>query len=287
MPTETPAQVEPNSSAPAAVANGGLVHVAPKCGIRTTQLWLIVGVIALLAAALFADKLSANVFALIAPAMAIIYCLVRETIYRDAAAHPTDALDKILGTILSAIPEPDSHAVPAIIAALKGVSVSAPVAELPATAAVAPAPPALSPSPQMSSAASASSSSTLGSAAVEVLALLTLIFVAVASLLLTGCAETAVKSRTGKVLMKTHANADSLAYAYDGGGEHITLQVVKLNHSDATLAGGQSFKLGADSVGTAVVSGILSGGLPWNKATAAGLQAIPQIAAPVVLQSKH
>jgi hypothetical protein len=107
------------------------------------------------------------------------------------------------------------------------------------------------------------------------------------ALFLVGCAETRVNSRNGKTLLKTHANADSLAYAFDGGGEHITLQIVKLNHSDATLAGGQAFKLGADSVGTSVVSGILSGGLPWAKATAAGLQIIPQIAAPVILQSKH
>lgn len=175
MPSETPAQVEPNSSAPAPVANGGLACITPKCGVRTTQLWLIVGVIALLAATVFADKLSAKVLALVAPAMAITYFLVREYIYRDAAAHPNNALDAILSTILSTIPQPDLRAVPALIAALKGASVAAPAAELSA----APAAPAVPPS---SASSASSSSSTSGHASLSLLCALGLF-----AALLVGC----------------------------------------------------------------------------------------------------
>lgn len=77
-------------------------------------------------------------------------------------------------------------------------------------------------------------------------------------------------------------------------GKHLHLQAAEINHSNPTLAGGQAFKLGADSVGTTVVSGIMAGGLPWAKAAAGAtqiggnlLQPATQIVVPAVLQSKH
>lgn len=138
MQTQAPAQVEPNSStlsAPASLTNGGLARIAIKSGIRTSQLWLIVGVLLLLAATTFAGKLDANILALVGPGVAVIYLFVRENIYMDAAKHPNNALDSILGTILSTIPEPDMHAIPAIIAMLQG-GVAAPVFNPPAAAPV-------------------------------------------------------------------------------------------------------------------------------------------------------
>lgn len=99
---------------------------------------------------------------------------------------------------------------------------------------------------------------------------------------LMGCASTEVREN-GQRVFRTQADAQSIELTTKN--THLVMQGV--NHSTPTLAGGQAFKMGADSVGTTVVSGILAGGLPWAKATAAGTQLIPQVMAPVVLQSKH
>jgi hypothetical protein len=112
-----------------------------------------------------------------------------------------------------------------------------------------------------------------------------LIISALALLCFSGCASTTVKEN-GQTVFHTHADAQSIELTT----KNTHLLMVGVSHSQPTLAGGQAFKMGADSVGTTVVSGILAGGLPWAKATAAGAQVIPQIlapAAPVVLQSKH
>lgn len=97
-----------------------------------------------------------------------------------------------------------------------------------------------------------------------------------------GCASTEVREN-GRCVFRTQADAQSIELTTKN--THLVMQGV--NHSAPTLAGGQAFKMGADSVGTTVVSGILAGGLPWAKATAAGTELIPQVIAPAVLQSKH
>jgi len=114
-----------------------------------------------------------------------------------------------------------------------------------------------------------------------------LVLLALGSLFLTGCSQTVLYSpHSGQRLASFQG--DMTGSHYHGGG--VTWDVQQVSHSAATLAGGEAFKMGADSVGTSVVSGIMAGGLPWSKAVAGGTQIlapIMQTAAPVVLQSKH
>lgn len=80
---------------------------------------------------------------------------------------------------------------------------------------------------------------------------------------LCGCAETDFYSpATGKRIARFQG--DMTQVTFSGGG--ITFSAATVTHSSATLAGGQAFKMGADSIGTTVVAGILAGGLPWAKA---------------------
>lgn len=75
--------------------------LAPKPGIRTTQLWLIIGVIALLAALVFSGNLNAVWLAIVGPLLAGWYASIREQVYSDYRDHPNDQLDRILATVLS------------------------------------------------------------------------------------------------------------------------------------------------------------------------------------------
>ncbi|EDY16702.1 hypothetical protein CfE428DRAFT_5815 [Chthoniobacter flavus Ellin428] len=175
-----------------------------------------------------------------------------------------------------------------LIDTLKGSDLPAPATAVPVAvpqpaAAPAPAAPVCTHGTADFSPSLGSQLSQSGSACLPLLCALSL-FVAIL-LLLTGCASTEVREN-GQRVFHTHADAQSIELTT----KNTHLVMTGVSHSQPTLAGGQAFKMGADSVGTTVVSGILSGGLPWAKATAAGAQIIPQIlapAAPVVLQSKH
>lgn len=144
--------------------------------------------------------------------------------------------------------------------------------------------------PGLSPADSAAPSSAIGGlggfADLRLLCVLSL-FVGV---LLVGCAGTKrTVDQHGNPNWNIQGNYAALTI-HDRGRGGFDMIATGVDHSTPTLAGGQAFKMNADSVGTTVVSGILSGGLPWANATAAGAQIIPQImapAAPVVLQSKH
>jgi len=103
---------------------------APKAGLRTTQFWLLTGVLLLVAWMVFAGKLDAGWFAALAPIAALIYQSVRENLYRDASTHPNDALNAILETVLGQLPEPSSADATAVIHAFR---------HGPATASTAPA----------------------------------------------------------------------------------------------------------------------------------------------------
>jgi hypothetical protein len=87
--------------------------------MRTTQFWLLAGVLALVAWMVFAGKLDAGWFALLAPAAALVYQCVRENLYRDASTHPHDALNEILETVLAQLPAPTSADATAVITALR------------------------------------------------------------------------------------------------------------------------------------------------------------------------
>lgn len=115
---------------PASVDNGGLNRVPVKPAIRTTQFWLLAGVLLLVAASVFDDKLDAKVLALVGPIAALLYTIIREKIYQDAAEHPNNALDVLLTTILDALHQPSADDATKVIAALK------PIAVLPALAPV-------------------------------------------------------------------------------------------------------------------------------------------------------
>ena len=107
------------SSNPAAAGSAQLLPPLPKAGIRTTQFWLLAGVLALVAWMVFAGKLDAGWFAALAPIAAIVYQCVRENLYRDASTHPNDALNQILETVLSQFPAPSGADATAVIAALR------------------------------------------------------------------------------------------------------------------------------------------------------------------------
>jgi len=91
----------------------------PKAGFRTTQFWLLTGVLALVAWMVFAGRLDAGWFAALAPIAAIVYQSVRENLYRDASTHPHDALNEILETVLGQLPSPTSEDATAVIAAMR------------------------------------------------------------------------------------------------------------------------------------------------------------------------
>lgn len=112
---------EPSAASGNPASANGLQPLSPlpKAGIRTTQFWLLAGVLALVAWMVFAGKLEAGWFAALAPIAAIVYQCVRENLYRDASTHPNDALNQILETVLGQLPTPSGADATAVIAALR------------------------------------------------------------------------------------------------------------------------------------------------------------------------
>lgn len=119
----TGSSTDANTPSPVSQAAATTSHLspapAPKAGIRTTQFWLLAGVLALVAWMVFAGKLEAGWFALLAPVAAVVYQCVRENLYRDANTHPNDALNQILETVLAQLPAPSGADATAVIAALR------------------------------------------------------------------------------------------------------------------------------------------------------------------------
>ena len=114
-------------TAAASSANGlSMPAAAPKAGIRTTQFWLLAGVLILIAWMVFAGKLDAGWFAALAPVAALVYQCVRQNLYRDASTHPHDALNQILETVLGQLPAPSGADANAVIAALRQNSTAKP-----------------------------------------------------------------------------------------------------------------------------------------------------------------
>lgn len=129
-PTETEVSAAANTASgvseqalpvagPSSASSLPLPGAAPKAGIRTTQFWLLAGVLLLIAWMVFAGKLEAGWFAALAPVAALVYQCVRQNLYRDASTHPHDALNEILETVLGQLPAPSGADATAVIAALR------------------------------------------------------------------------------------------------------------------------------------------------------------------------
>ena len=117
-PDVSPADVTASATTPATAP----VSPGPKAGIRTTQFWLLAGVLTLVAWMVFAGRLDAGWFAALAPIAALVYQVVRENLYRDASTHPHDALNQLLETILGHLPAPTSTDATTLLTALQGGS---------------------------------------------------------------------------------------------------------------------------------------------------------------------
>jgi hypothetical protein len=197
METPTPAQVNPN---------------AIKPGIRTTQFWLLAGVIALGAWFVYADKINGTAFELGSLVAWIVYQIARQGLYRDAATHPNDALDQQLKTVFDLV-SPKSEHVPAIIAALKGTPQnSTPNNTIEPKAEVSPGSVA-TPSPAPVSAPSAPVSGQAGFALLQVLGWI--LIVGAVALLCTSCSTNtgnAQKDRTARVTNQVLLNLGSDAF---------------------------------------------------------------------------
>lgn len=91
--------------------NSSAVNAAPvKPGIRTTELWLLAGLLALIAGAVFAgplnDRFGASAGVLIAAVMVRLYSAERVALKTAAAENPDDPLIGALTVALDALPAP-------------------------------------------------------------------------------------------------------------------------------------------------------------------------------------
>jgi hypothetical protein len=122
-----------------------------KPGIFTSELWLFVVVLALLAGMVFAGDLPGWAFAAGATVAVVAYQLGRNAIKRAKAAHPESEIFATLDNILAQIPEPTVEGVIDLVAALRGIrnsnkpSREPVVSEAPHSAPAAVAPPAAPP----------------------------------------------------------------------------------------------------------------------------------------------